>query len=204
MKNRLRLNHPLYIYAFYAFLPVVFLCSCNCGGPLEIQSSQFCPDYDAASDACNDHGFQSDSASDHLTVEFTVSDDHKIGTWKEWNYFIYFEAPITVGYLVRWNREASLEERSELRKDLHCSYLIQHPTSGMEVRGELEGKRLEKNGVWCFDYLGTLLAVLQKEEGILQNRPERDYFPVKLTLMLESSKKHLRTEVSRSILVIWR
>ncbi len=192
----------LQIYSIFLSLTVVL--GCNGTGTLSVASDEFCPDYDVNSDVCQMQRFQSGTDGKDLLVEFTVPKETTLSTWKEWNHFIYFESPITVGYLLRWNRNASLDERTELRQDLHCSYSMRHPVSGVEVQGELEGKRLEKNGIWCFDYLGTLLAALQKEEGTLKKEPESDYFPVTLTMMLKSSKKHLRREVTRSIVVNWR
>ncbi|MBI41735.1 MAG: hypothetical protein CMF59_19240 [Leptospiraceae bacterium] len=192
----------LQIYSIFLSLTVVL--GCNGTGTLSVASDEFCPDYDVNSDVCQMQSFQSGTGEKDLLLEFMVPKETTLSTWKEWNHFIYFESPITVGYLLRWNRNASLDERTELRQDLHCSYSMRHPVSGVEVQGELEGKRLEKNGIWCFDYLGTLLAALQKEEGTLKKEPESDYFPVTLTMMLKSSKKHLRREVTRSIVVNWR
>ena len=192
----------LQIYSIFLSLTVVL--GCNGTGTLSVASDEFCPDYDVNSDVCQMQSFQSGTGEKDLLLEFMVPKETTLSTWKEWNHFIYFESPITVGHLLRWNRNASLDERTELRQDLHCSYSMRHPVSGVEVQGELEGKRLEKNGIWCFDYLGTLLAALQKEEGTLKKEPESDYFPVTLTMMLKSSKKHLRREVTRSIVVNWR
>ena len=128
----------LQIYSIFLSLTVVL--GCNGTGTLSVASDEFCPDYDVNSDVCQMQSFQSGTGEKDLLLEFMVPKETTLSTWKEWNHFIYFESPITVGYLLRWNRNASLDERTELRQDLHCSYSMRHPVSGVEVQGELEGK----------------------------------------------------------------
>ena len=182
------------------------LAVCNPAG-LEVSDVEFCSDYDAEEQTCSMQPFRA-GESENLLAELgelsVVAREGKHLTWKDWNYHIYFDRPVTVGLFLKWNRVASLEERAELRKDLRCVYSLAHPTTGLSVRGELEGMRLEKEGVWCFDYLGTLLGELQKQEKTLEERPDLSYFPVRLGLEVESSKKHLRRELTRNIVVTWR
>lgn len=190
--------------SFRTLSAIAFLFTIQCGGDLEVGSQEFCPDYDAIDDVCLSGAFNGLEDTQELQIQFEMPPAQGPSTWKQWNHYIYFEKPITVGFLVRWSRDATLDERMELRKDLSCEFRIEHPETGKGINGHLEGKRLEENGLWCFDYLGTLLGELQKEEGILNNKPESSYFPVELTLSVESSKKHLRREVTRRILVNWR
>ena len=193
-----------FLPAIMALMSMTVLSYCN-NGPLEVQASLFCPDYSAQDDACQNLHFEDVEDSDNtIMARFSESRFAGIKTWKEWNHYIYFEEPITVGFLLRWNRPAGLEERSSLRNDLRCVYTISHPETQVSIRGELEGKRLESGGLWCFNYLGTLLGELQKQEGVLKRIPDPNYFPVDLKLEVESSKKHLRREVTRRILVYWR
>lgn len=170
---------------------------------LNVRSFEFCPDYSAEKRLCNEGPFRHRSED---TVLASISLDSPLAgsSWKEWNHYIYFDEPLVVGLWMSWNRDASLEERTALREDLECSYEISHPESGVSIQGELEGKRLQEDGLWCFDYLGTMLGELQKQERTLNESPDPGYFPVKLTMAVESSKKHLRRELTRNILVTWR
>ncbi|MCB1139198.1 MAG: hypothetical protein KDK23_10605 [Leptospiraceae bacterium] len=174
---------------------------------LEVSDIEFCTDYDVEGGNCSMQPFRvthSEQLLADLGAISVIVREGKQLTWKDWNYHIYFDQPVTVGLFLKWNREASLQERADLRKDLHCIYSLNHPATGVSVRGELEGMRLEKEGLWCFDYLGTLLGELQKQEKTLQQKPDPSYFPVRLGLEVESSKKHLRRELTRNIVVTWR
>ena len=170
--------------------------------PLQSRPGYYCADYDAESGNCTNAGQRLENGT--VVIELGAIHSEKAHkSWHEFNYYIYFEKPVTVGLFVPWNRSASLDDRMELRSDLKCEFQL-GKKDGVEVSGELEGKRLEEKGVWCFDYLGTLMAHLQKKEGTIEASPSEDYFPVQLTLILESSKKHLRREDTRNILVHWK
>lgn len=129
--------------------------------------------------------------------------ESKRKSWRDLGYYMYFHSRQTPGLRVAWNRPLAPADRARLEKSLHCSYVLQK--GDRKVSGELEGRRIDETGrgLWCFDYLGTMLIEFHKQAGSLESPPAADFFPVTLTLRFETHLSELRGEKTGPIFVRW-
>ena len=129
--------------------------------------------------------------------------ESKRGSWHDLGYYMYFHARQTPGLRVEWNQPLSPEDTARLETSLRCHYTLRR--GDREVSGELEGTRVDQNGrgLWCFDYLGTMLIKFHEKYKSVEDAPAADFFPVTLQLRYESHLPILNGENSTPITVDW-
>jgi len=171
---------------FLISLPFLFFAACTPA----IKESYFCDDYGSQ---CNhkmepEHRYQ-------ISVPI-----HKTKSWYEFGYHMYFHTRQTPGIRVNFAKTLTSEEKSKLEKSLECSYSFKK--GGKEVKGELEGKRVDDNGFWCFDYLGTMIVKYHKSNETLEEKPVEDFFPAELKLHYKNI--YGEGELKGSVFVVWK
>lgn len=116
----------------------------------------------------------------------------KRDTWYDFGYYMYFHSRETPGLRVDFNRSLSSTERDSLEKSLVCEYELL--ANGQAYEGHLEGRRIDDNGFWCFDYLGMMLIKFQKKNGDVKAKPKQDFFPIMLRIKAKSVNPPLNVE----------
>ena len=163
-------------------------------GPLALAELYFCDD--VVDDACVLRG----PAGGRYAF---VAPEVKRSSWHDLGYYMYFHSRQTPGLRVEFNQALAPADRQRLEKSLHCSYVIEK--GELRVNGELEGRRVDDGGrgLWCFDYLGTMLIEFQKKHGDVKAAPRPDFFPITLRLQFSSDFPVIKGEKSGLISVDW-
>ncbi len=132
-----------------------------------------------------------------------VAPGSKRSSWRDLGYYMYFHARQTPGLRAEWNNALEPARRAALEQSLHCEYSLER--GPQSVSGELEGERVDENGrgLWCFDYLGTMLIEFHKKYGSIEKPPAAEFFPVTLRLRFETDDPQIRGEKSTPITVRW-
>ena len=160
--------------------------------PLKVDETYFCDLYE--DDVCQDR------RADEHTYQVAVP-AYKLDSWYNLGYHMYFHTRETPGLRLVFNRGLSNSEIESLEKNLHCSYELEQ--GGRVFAGHLEGVRVDADGAWCFDYLGTMLVRFHKQQGDEGAPPTAEFFPVKLRLLYESADPALRGMREGSVVVRW-
>lgn len=103
-------------------------------------------------------------------------------SWTDFSHHLYFHSRITPGLRVNFSGLGK-KERSALEQ-AHCSWTLEDPRGKLRpVGGHMEGIRIDEDGLWCFDYFGTMLLAFVRENQI-QSEPVRldVLFPLRLHL----------------------
>ncbi len=166
--------------------------ACHLLIPLEVEESYFCDLFE--------EGVCQDRRGDEHVYQVAVP-AYKQGSWYDLGYHMYFHTRETPGLRLIFNRTLSAGEVERLEQSMHCSYEIEQ--GGHVFAGHLEGVRVDEAGVWCFDYLGTMLVRLQKDRGDENLRPTPDFFPVRLRLKYESAEPQLSGAREGQVIVRW-
>ncbi len=129
--------------------------------------------------------------------------ENKKSSWFDLGYYMYFHSRQTPGMLVKFNRSLDSRELAILKESLHCNYRLEK--DGKYLSGHLEGKRIDPDAssFWCFDYLGSMLVKFQKLHGDVRKKPEKSFFPVRLTLEFDSRLPGFKGEILSTISVDW-
>lgn len=129
--------------------------------------------------------------------------EKKAGTWRDLAYHMYFHTRQTPGIRIDYRPRLAAEAAASLRQEGHCEWKLSR--GGRSVGGHLEGRRVDEDGggVWCFDYLGTMLIEYQKKHGSLAARPDPSFFPAEITLGFRSANPALSAELSGTVEVHW-
>lgn len=103
-------------------------------------------------------------------------------SWTDFAHYLYFHSRVTPGIRVdiRWMSE---RERSRMSEAV-CEWSLEDPKQRYHsVNGRMEGVRTDKNGLWCFDYLGTMLLAFARANGIASEKANpAAIFPLRLRL----------------------
>ncbi len=169
---------------------------------LEVEDRYFCDLFETQGEreAENATGSCIERRGESHTYDVAVP-VYKQDTWYDLGYHMYFHTRETPGLRLVWNRDLSAGELELLEENLRCSYELEQ--GGRVHGGHLEGVRVDPEGAWCFDYLGTMLVKFQKEHGAEDARPDAGFFPVVLRLKYRSEDPPLNGEASGRIVVRW-
>lgn len=180
---------------YFLFVSLIFslLLFAACRRDLGVDRAYFCDDF--ADEKCILPQSEDRTYSFELPAEKAVS-------WFELAYFMYFHARQTPGFRVDFNHSPNAEEMKRLRTHLECSYRLIH--QDREVKGHLEGRRIDEEGFWCFDYLGTMLVKYHKTFGSIKDRPSGDFFPVIVELSYNSDLPGIKGTLKSSVRVEWK
>ena len=106
-------------------------------------------------------------------------------TWTDFAHHLYFHSGITPG--LRVNRPGLSLGSNFDKHTAHtaCYYHLKDPNNQLlSVSGQLEGFRVDANGIWCFDYFGSELLHFVRENQIADEKINLDLFPLELTISL--------------------
>ncbi len=167
-----------------------------------IRSADFC---DLYKEECKEPGL---GATDTYKVSVPES---KTGNWRDFGHYLYFHSRQTPGMEIRFFRKLNEEELSEIRKTTRCYYRIHR--NGAGVRHEMEGIRFfpDGSGLWCFDYLGSMLIEYHKFSKTLDENPKSgpagkngEYeFPFELELSVTGESEWLNEEIQTQARIVW-
>lgn len=171
-------------------LCLILLLAITCNRQLAVESSIICDDF--ADGKCKEGPPQNGVYRFQIPAE-------KTQTWFDFAYHMYFHSRQTPGLRVEFTRDIAADDA--LRSSLHCKYKLER--GGKSVEDHMEGLRWDEDGsgLWCFDYLGSMLVKYHKQFGSIKDRPNIDFFPINLTLTLEGG---LTTARSQSIGLDWQ
>lgn len=160
---------------------------------LHVTRAFFCDDY---SDHCE---AQMPEAHQY---QFQIPAD-KTRTWRDLSFYMYFHSRQTPGLRVDFSRKLTEAEADRVRRNGSCPWTL--VKNGRVVGGHLEGFRLDENGagMWCFDYLGTMLLEYHKKYGSVGEAPRQDFFPVNLQLEFHSGEPGLSASLAGPVTVRW-
>lgn len=167
---------------------------CHWFVPLEIEAVSFCDLYE-------DDGCVEPWNGNRRTYTPEIP-EYKQDSWYDLGYHMYFHTRETPGVRVKFNRGLSAGEIAGLEKNLHCEYELQR--DGRTVSGHLEGTRVDADGIWCFDYLGTMLVNWHKQNGSDKERPSAEFFPVQLRLHFKSDDPAVTGSIEGAVVVDFR
>ncbi len=171
------------------------LCACllsaSCG-PLVVKGAVICDDFQ--------EGKCTGGAPENGTYRFDLPAE-KTKTWFDLAYHMYFHSRQTPGMRVEFSRGLKKDEES-FRASAKCFYRLEKGEKFVE--DHMEGMRWDEDGsgLWCFDYLGTMLVKFHKKYGTIQARPSADFSPVLLTMRLENGPG--AAQVQESVSLDWR
>ncbi len=177
-----------YVLLFFLLLGTAH---CHWFVPLEIEAVSFCDLYE-------ENGCVEPWNGTRRTYSPEIP-EYKQDSWYDLGYHMYFHTRETPGVRVKFNRGLSSGEIAGLEKNLHCEYELER--DGKIVSGHLEGTRVDADGIWCFDYLGTMLVNWHKENGSEQQRPSADFFPVQLRLFFAAGQPAIDGEIEGAVVV---
>lgn len=182
MKNR--------IIPFLVFASLV----AGCGVPGKIRSVQGC-DLREGSRCTQPYG---ETRIYHVEIPAA-----RRKTWRDLAYYLYFHSRVTPGVRIDFEAPVPEEKLSSFKKEPVCRYTLQDGEQA--VHGELEGIRVDEDGagVWCFDYLGTMLLKLVRERGMEELPPDPSYFPLDLDLEFQSDLLGQGGRQSSRVILQW-
>lgn len=125
----------------------------------------------------------------------------KTDSWYDLGYYMYFHTRQTPGLRVNFNRALSQKESHQLKKSASCSLTIS--TANNSHTAHMEGMRIDEDGFWCFDYLGSNLVALMKKNHQEKNKPVRSIFPIRLKIAWESSLPGIKGQKSTYVNIDW-
>ena len=175
----------------YCVATLAVLIPCACGGPIKLEKAFLCDDF--AEGKCTAPPPEGGIYRFSLPAE-------KTKTWFDFAYHMYFHSRQTPGMRVNFSRGLNTQEEST-RTNAHCVYKISKGDKFAE--DHMEGLRWDENGsgLWCFDYLGTMLVKFHKKYGTIQTKPTPDFFPVTLNIKLEGGP--VSAEQQETIYLDW-
>ena len=141
--------------------------------------------------------------SDQITYSFKVP-EYKTKSWRKLGYHMYFNSRETPGVRLEFNRPLTKKDRNVLNNSLKCSYRIRK--GERSVMGHLEGIEIDEDGggVWCFDYLGSMLEKYHKKYKSIDSPPDRAFFPIELELLYHSPIKIVNGSIKSKVFVQWQ
>ncbi|MCE9596621.1 MAG: hypothetical protein K8S54_01505 [Spirochaetia bacterium] len=168
----------------------ILLIASGCNRQLAVESAIVCDDFSEGK--CKEGAPKNGVYSFQIPVE-------KTKTWFDFAYHMYFHSRQTPGMRVEFTRDIATGD--PLRQSLHCKYKLERGADFVE--DHMEGLRWDEDGsgLWCFDYLGTMLVKFHKKFGSIQGKPTVDFFPINLTISLDGG---LNTAKSESISLDWQ
>ncbi|MBE7440370.1 MAG: hypothetical protein HS115_18110 [Spirochaetales bacterium] len=167
---------------FLTFTAMLFFASC--------QSVYFCDDF--GPEGCRQKPSRVRIYEVHLPEE-------KLASWESLSYHLYFHARITPG--LRVDHPFASSDLDRLRQASHCSYTLRQ--GGKEHRGHMEGLRLDETGLWCFDYLGSMLLDFHRQAGTALQAPDPRFSPFDLELAYETPLSSVRGMLSAQVSLQW-
>lgn len=175
------------------FMGTIFFTGSACLRNPSVSKVMFCDDYETSCTAPMESSHKYD-----ITVP-----EKKAASWRDLAYHMYFHTRQTPGIRLDYRPRLSSEQIAALRQDGHCEWKLSR--GGKSVQGHLEGRRIDEDGggVWCFDYLGTMLIEYQKKHGSLTARPDPAFFPAEITLGFRAANAALSAELSGTVEVHW-
>lgn len=116
-------------------------------------------------------------------------------TWTDFSHHLYFHSKITPGLRVR---KSAIDELNEKKAGV-CHYRLSDPRRQLiAVEGELEGFRVDDDGIWCFDYFGTQLLHFVRTNDIADEKVDMALFPLELEIFLNSKGPSVRRLIQLS------
>lgn len=125
--------------------------------------------------------------------------DAALRSWTDFSHHLYFHSRITPGLRVDLSGLGAGERQALARA--HCSWTLEDPAAHHRpVGGHMEGIRVDEAGLWCFDYLGTMLLAFVRENQI-QSDPVRleAIFPLRLRLSASVDFVHPDPATERTV-----
>ena len=173
---------------------VFLFVSCARVWPLGISESYFCDQYKNGSCLLkhpeNVHSYQ------------PAIPAARSGTWFDLGYYMYFHTRETPGIRVDFNRTMTQAEQKELLSSLHCELVLQ--TKETLLKSEMEGRRLDSKGFWCFDYLGSNLVSLLKKLKKEREAPDPNFFPIELEIHWKTAFPKIQGRKKSKLIVLWQ
>lgn len=154
------------------------------------QSVYFCDDY--GDDGCTQEPARVRAYQVQVPLE-------KLASWESLSYHLYFHARITPG--LRVDHDFAPTDLDRLRQRSHCSYALRQ--GGKEHRGHMEGLRLDETGLWCFDYLGSMLLDFHRQAGTAGQTPDPGFSPFELELSYETPLDSVRGRQTAQVSLKW-
>jgi hypothetical protein len=109
--------------------------------------------------------------------------DKALTSWTDFSHELYFHSKITPGMRVH---RSAIDDWNSI-KSASCHYRLSDPEKRLiPVEGELEGFRIDDDGIWCFDYFGSQLLKLVRANHIEKEKVDMALFPLKLEIRLNS------------------
>lgn len=125
----------------------------------------------------------------------------KTNSWYDLGYYMYFHTRQTPGLKINFSRALTDDELKTLKKSLLCEFVL---TKGkIQKKTHMEGKRITKEGFWCFDYLGSNLVEFMKSQDKHQQIPEKTFFPIQLGIHFSSALHQINGQNTTKLYVDW-
>ncbi|PKL30059.1 MAG: hypothetical protein CVV45_19435 [Spirochaetae bacterium HGW-Spirochaetae-10] len=116
-------------------------------------------------------------------------------TWTDFSHHLYFHSKITPGLRVR---KSAIKEMNNMKAGV-CHYRLSDPRRQLiAVEGELEGFRVDDDGIWCFDYFGSQLLHFVRANDIAEEKVDMALFPLELEIHLNSQGPSVRRLIQLS------
>ncbi|MCC5813506.1 MAG: hypothetical protein JJT78_02015 [Leptospira sp.] len=141
----------------------------HCNRQLEIQSIEFCDLWDSKGNCLEPWEKQNHDKNKNLyLIQYKIPKNisKNLNTWKELSHYLYFQAKETPGILVHWNHELTEEKRKQIRTTCKAHYIW----NGMS--GEMEGNEIGKSYHGYFHYVGSMIEIEKKNQGLWESKPD--------------------------------
>jgi hypothetical protein len=158
--------------------------------PLKIQNAELCEYFNSAGEC-------KESMSSKTNYEVKFPRTKKLENWNQLANHLYFQTKQTPGFIIRFNRNFSLEEKQILRN----SYVAYYEFS--ESTGKVEGVEFGENWIGSFQYLGSIIKDRQREKKEDKLYPTiNSLFPATLTFRYKSDlfQGELSSEINLNLL----
>lgn len=105
--------------------------------------------------------------------------EKKLTTWKDLSNYMYFDSRETPGFIIRFNRNFTEEEKLNFKKNFIPIYNF------LSDEEKMEGIEIGKNWIGSFQYLGSIIKQRQKKINLLEKKISNDLFPAELNMKFE-------------------
>ncbi len=116
--------------------------------------------------------------SEFHTYNFVIK-EKKITTWEELANSMYFHSRETPGFIIRFNRSFTAEEKIDFKRKYNAEY------SFSSVEGKMEGFEIGENWIGSFQYLGSIIKQRQKKFKLLEKKISKNLFPADLNMKFQ-------------------